>query len=440
MDFTDHLLTSLTNIRKNKLRSLLTILGVAIAIGALTSMLSFGIGLQKNINESIQKNRMITKISVTEQASLKINDSIIQVFENIEGVEKAFIENRIPSKIILNGHNSNTTIKTIPFSYKQYFNEKDYLSGSFFDSDTSNQIILSDILVHDLLRKSDSTIIKKDIDSISKSLIDKKIKISSLTIDVNIMSNLVSAMTAMMSNKLPVRDSVIDFTIQGIIKDQKMNNRITGAYISQKIGNTIPQMNFENVWDLMNQDNPSKLKTVSVYTYGIRETQSVQNEIKKSGYKASSLLDNMKEIKQVFIIMDSILGAIGIMALFISTLGLVNTLIMSIYERTKEIGILKSLGARDKLVRRLFLTEAASIGLIGAIIGIPLGWTVTKIADIILFRTLFTDIDEEIVLFSFPWYLILGSIAFSVFFSIIAGMYPARRAAKIDPVQAIRHE
>lgn len=440
MDFTDYLLTSLNNIRKNKLRSILTILGVAIAIGALTSMLSFGIGLQKNINESIHKNRMITKINVTEQNSLKINDSIIQVFENIEGVEKAFIENSIPSKIILNGYSSNTTIKTIPSSYDKYFDEKDFLSGSFFDSDTSSQIILSDILIHDLVRKSDSTLSKKDIDSICENLIGEKIKISSLTIDVDIMSNMVSALTTLMSNKLPVRDSVFDFTIQGIIKGQKMSNRISGAYISQRIGNTIPQMNFENIWDLMNQDNPSKLQTVSVYTKGIRETQRVQNAIQKTGYNASSILDNMKEIKQMFIIMDSILGAIGIMALFISTLGLVNTLIMSIYERTKEIGILKSLGARDKLVGKLFLTEAASIGFIGAMVGIPLGWTVTKIADIILFRTVFTDIDEDIVLFSFPWYLILGSIAFSVFFSIMAGLYPARRAAKIDPVQAIRHE
>jgi putative ABC transport system permease protein len=440
MNFTDYLLTSFTNVRKNKLRSLLTILGVAIAIGALTSMLSFGIGLQKNINKSIHKNRMFTKVNVSSQDTLKINDSIIQVFEKIEGVEKAFIENHIPSKIIINENSSNTTIKTIPFSFKKYFSETAYLAGSFFDSDTINQIILADYFLRDLLQKSDSTINNKEIDSISLNLIGEQIEISTLTIDPDIMSNIVSTMATIMSNKLPVRDSIITFTIQGIVKGSNINNRITGAYISQQVGNTIPQMHFENIWDLMNQDDPSDLQAVSVYTKGIKETGNVQEAIKRLGYKASSMLDNMKDIKQMFIIMDSILGAIGIMALFISTLGLVNTLIMSIYERTKEIGILKSLGARDKLVRKLFLTEAGCIGFIGAIIGIPLGWTVTKIADVVLFRTLFIDVEEDIVLFSFPWYLILGSIVFSVFFSIAAGLYPARRAAKIDPVQAIRHE
>lgn len=440
MNFFDYLLTSLNNIRKNRLRSLLTILGVAIAIGALTSMLSFGIGLQKNINKSIKGNRMITKISVSAKKSLPISDSLIQVFEKMDGVEKAFIENRIPAKIIWKDQNSNTTIKTIPYTYTRYFSDKAFKSGSFFDSDTSFQIILTDNLIHDLLKKTDSTYKKEQADSLNKALIGKKIEVSTLTVDLNIMSNMVSAMTAMMSNKLPVRDSVIIFEIIGIVRSQDMNDWGTGGYISEPIGQTIPQMNFENIWDLMSQDKSAGLQTVSVYTTGIKETQKVQSAIKKMDLKATSMLDNMKEVKQMFIIMDSILGAIGIMALFISTLGLVNTLIMSIYERTKEIGVLKSLGARDNLVSKLFLTEAGCIGIIGAFLGIPLGWAVTKIADIVLFQTLFTDLEENIVLFSFPWYLILGSITFSVFFSIIAGLYPARRAAKIDPVHALRHE
>jgi putative ABC transport system permease protein len=158
------------------------------------------------------------------------------------------------------------------------------------------------------------------------------------------------------------------------------------------------------------------------------------------GLSTNSILDELKEVKKVFLIMDSILGAIGIMALFIATLGLVNTLIMSIYERTKEIGILKALGAKDGQIRKLFIIEAGGLGLLGALLGLPLGWLVTKIADLILFATLLGNLEEEVVLFQFPWFLILGSILFSVLFSMLAGLYPAMRAAKINPVKALRHD
>ncbi len=440
MDLTDYLLTSLNNVRKNRLRSLLTIIGVAVAIGALTSMLSFGIGLQKNINQEIKENRMITRINVTAGKSVHVNDSLIRVLEKIDGVECAFIENLIPVKITLKGKSSNTTIKTIPQSFTKYFSEKSFKAGNYFNQDTSYQIILTDRLINNLLSKSDSTYQSKDHDSTFHALIGSEISISALTIDFNIMSDMVTAMSALMTNRLPVRDSLIKFKIKGIVSAQNMKDMGTGAFITKKIGNNIPQMNFENIWDLMDRDEPNNLQSISVHTKGIKECLVAQKNMKEMGLKASSILDSMKEIKQMFIIMDSILGAIGIMALFISTLGLVNTLIMSIYERTKEIGIIKSLGARNNLVRKLFLTEAGCIGLIGSLTGIPLGWGVTKIADIVLFQTLFKEVNAEIVLFSFPWYLILGSIVFSVIFSILAGLYPAMRASKIDPVHALRHE
>lgn len=440
MNASDYLLTSLNNIRKNKLRSLLTITGVAVAIGALTSMLSFGIGLQENINASIHKNSLITRIQVSAEKPKTISDSLIHALENMKGVEKAFIENRIPAKLILNGQSSNTTIKTLPFSFANYFSQDNYKTGGFFDSDTSFQIVLTNKFIDELFSKADSNYRPKQSDSLKQNLIGKELTVSALSIDYSIMTNMVSTMTAMMSNKLPLRDTLIKFKIIGIVKVQDRSDWGIGAYITQKTSTIIPKLDFNTIWDLMNDQGSPDLKTVSVYTKGIKETQMIQKAIQDMGLKATSFLDNMKEIKQMFIIMDSILGAIGIMALFISTLGLVNTLVMSIYERTKEIGIFKSLGARDNLIGKLFLTEAGCIGLIGAFLGIPLGWAVTKIADLILFSTLFADIQEEIILFSFPWYLILGSVLFSIFFSILAGMYPAMRASKTDPVQALRHE
>jgi putative ABC transport system permease protein len=191
---------------------------------------------------------------------------------------------------------------------------------------------------------------------------------------------------------------------------------------------------------LLDKKQLQGIQSATVYTKGIKESELISEQIRLMGYNTKSILDEMQELKQMFFIMDSILGAIGIMALFIAILGLVNTLIMSIYERTREIGILKSMGAKDSQVRKLFIIEAGCVGLAGALIGIPLGWSVTRLIDTILFSTLLKDVDEEIIIFSFPWYLIAGAILFSIFFSILAGLYPANRASKIDPVKALRHE
>jgi putative ABC transport system permease protein len=442
----DYLLTSLNNIRKNRLRSILTIVGVAVAIGALTSMMSLGIGLQDNFNNTIKKNRLITQITVTpkenEGKQIPINDSVITLISKIEGVETAFKENRIPSKLKFRGIDKNTTIKTIPFSYTNNFSAENYIAGKFFEKDSALSLIITDRFIKELLQSSDSTLKgnQSKIDSILPSLIGTNITVSAITIDMSIMSNMFTAMAALMSNKLPFRDSLLTFSISGIVEQSTMSDWGTGVYITETVAQKIPQLNFENIWDLLDKKDISGIQAATVYTKGIMETEKVAEQIRGMGYNARSILDQMKELKQMFLIMDSVLGAIGIMALFIATLGLVNTLLMSIYERTREIGILKSLGAGDGQIRKLFVIEAGCIGLIGSLVGIPLGWSVTRIINVILFSTLFKDVQEDITIFSFPWYLILGAIVFSIFFSILAGLYPAMRASKVDPVKALRHE
>ena len=179
---------------------------------------------------------------------------------------------------------------------------------------------------------------------------------------------------------------------------------------------------------------------MNVYVDDASHLSEVQKILKDKGYDASSILDQFKEIKRVFAVVNSLLGALGIMALFIATLGLVNTLIMSIYERTREIGILKSLGAKEREIKQLFVTEAGMIGFMGALFGIPLGWVITRVANVIFMQQFFSQIDEKIVLFTYPYYLIIGAALFSILFSMLAGFYPASRAARIDPVKALRHD
>jgi ABC-type antimicrobial peptide transport system permease subunit len=113
---------------------------------------------------------------------------------------------------------------------------------------------------------------------------------------------------------------------------------------------------------------------------------------------------------------------------------------MSILERTREIGIMKSIGGSEGEIRVIFFTEAATIGFTGAIFGLILGWFVTRVANVIINSKLRPEDLPEVDMFYFPWWLILGAMAFSILLSLAAGLYPAGRAARIDPVRALRHD
>jgi putative ABC transport system permease protein len=115
-------------------------------------------------------------------------------------------------------------------------------------------------------------------------------------------------------------------------------------------------------------------------------------------------------------------------------------MIMSILERTREIGIMKAVGGSENQIKIIFFVEAAFIGLIGALFGLALGWFVSRIANVIINTKLAPLDSPEVDLFYFPLWLITGAIAFSILVSLAAGLYPAIRAARIDPVRALRHD
>jgi putative ABC transport system permease protein len=169
-------------------------------------------------------------------------------------------------------------------------------------------------------------------------------------------------------------------------------------------------------------------------------TQDVEEQIKKLGFSAFSLNDALQGAKRAFIILDIVLSLIGSIALAVSALGIMNTMVMSILERTREIGIMKAIGGSDGDIRRIFLIEASAIGFFGGMAGVALGWLVGRIINLGANIYIQQQGGTPGNLFSLPFWLVGGAIGFSVAISLLAGSYPAARAARLDPIQALRHD
>jgi putative ABC transport system permease protein len=166
----------------------------------------------------------------------------------------------------------------------------------------------------------------------------------------------------------------------------------------------------------------------------------LEASIKNMGFNAFSLLDASKSLQTFFSVFDSLLGIFGSLALAVATLGIVNTLVMAILERRREIGVLKALGAADSDVQQLFFVEAGVMGLLGGIFGVGFGWVlgraITAGTNLYLKRQNLNPIDLSYV----PWWLVICGLIFAVIVSLLAGLYPASRAAKLNPIDALRYE
>jgi putative ABC transport system permease protein len=180
--------------------------------------------------------------------------------------------------------------------------------------------------------------------------------------------------------------------------------------------------------------------TVSVRVKDPAKIQGVEDSIKKMGFNTFSMLDATRSLRRFFTILDLFLGIFGSLALAVASIGIVNTLVMAILERRREIGIMKAIGGSDGDVRKLFFVEAGVMGFFGGGVGVALGWTIGRLinagTNIYLRRQ---DLSPEQIWFV-PWWLVLGAIAFAIVVSLVSGVYPATRASRLDPVQALRYE
>lgn len=169
-----------------------------------------------------------------------------------------------------------------------------------------------------------------------------------------------------------------------------------------------------------------------------RDSEAVAKRLRSAGFATLSAVEMLKNINLVFLLLKGFMACIGAIGLVVSLFGIANTMAMAVLERTREIGIMKALGARNGDVGRLFLVEAASIGFLGGALGLAGGWLLGVLGNAIAPSAF--DLPANSTLFHVSPWLAAGSVLFSMFVSVAAGWLPARRAARLEPVAAVRYE
>ncbi|AOT73084.1 ABC transporter permease [Geosporobacter ferrireducens] len=183
-----------------------------------------------------------------------------------------------------------------------------------------------------------------------------------------------------------------------------------------------------------------KYERIDVKVRDIQQVEAIQEKIKTMGFQAYSLTDMLKSMKETSKKLQMLLGGIGAVSLFVAAIGITNTMIMSIYERTREIGVMKVLGANLRDIRKLFLLEAAMIGFFGGVLGMVLSYGISLILNKVGAGFLGRGMGGSNSVSVIPWTLAAAAVVFAMLVGILSGYSPARRAMKLSAIDAIKTE
>lgn len=441
MRFSDIIAMSAGNLWKRKLRTVLTVLGVMIGTASIVVMLSLGIGLESAMLGEISSQGSMTDITVNNynygsDDQLLMTDETMETFQQLEHVTAA--SPQLSSWVVLEQgkYRTNCTIYGVT---QEYLSQIPVAEGGTLPAPNTKkmELLIGNGVICDFYdTKTGKTPyyednVLPDVDLMGKTVFTQFE--SSYVMDSE--GNYVEQ---------PTRKNI--FPVVGLVEggpedySQYCWNVYTDIDSLKKYlqdtyrGQTIPNQPTDK------NGNPYRFfcyDTAIVSVDDLDNVEEVLTAITDMGYQAYSEAEWIESAQQEMLIVEAVLGGIGAISLFVAAIGIANTMMMSIYERTKEIGVMKVLGCSLGNIRTMFLTEAAFIGFIGGIVGLFISYALSFICNLILPAAMGYEGSKLSII---PFWLVLVAIIFSTLIGMLAGFFPAQRATKLSPLAAIRNE
>jgi putative ABC transport system permease protein len=190
--------------------------------------------------------------------------------------------------------------------------------------------------------------------------------------------------------------------------------------------------------DILEHEGYDRLR---IKAASLNDAVQIVTELEGQGFRVESLRMMLDNMNRALVVLQTMLGSIGTLALLVASIGIANTMVMAVYERTREIGILKAIGASPGDIRRLFVAESSFIGLMGGVAGTVLGWVLGLALNRLILAILrWQEIPMRGTFFVLSGWLVALALAFATIVGLLSGLYPASRAARLDPIEALRHE
>jgi putative ABC transport system permease protein len=428
-------------------------------------MLSLGIGLQQMATRRLVRSGLFDTVVVTSRRDLRnfnrsddaggpdpaqspvLDEPSRQKIEQLPNVVEAFPDLHFITSFTYEDKPHLTMAAGVPFSYKSN-DAFEGMQGSFFSSGMAPEVILQKTFAAELLGKTPKPGTEETpVAELAKPLVGKEMT-------MRYAERIDSATPADANGNMPnesgeaatysIQSHELKLRIVGVtdLDPDSMRGPVRArVLLPLKLLESLHVMQPTTMRDTTQAT--SKIPTYATISVRVKDPgkiQLVENAIKKMGFNTFSILDATRSVRRFFTVLDLFLGIFGSLALAVASIGIVNTLVMAILERRREIGIMKAIGASDVDVKKLFFAEAGVMGALGGALGVALGWTIGRVINLgtnVYLRS--QDLAPEQIWFV-PWWLVGSAIAFAIVVSLLSGLYPAARAARLDPVQALRYE
>ncbi len=439
------------NLRESVLRNSLTTLGISVGVASLVAMLSLGIGLQQLASRRLQRSGLFDSIVVTSRRNLRsfdreqeesgpapaespdLNEVARLKIASVAGVVEAYPDLRFITEVRFDEKPHLTMVAGLPFSSKDG-DSFEGMQGKFFSSADAHEVILQKSFAAELLGKPTRGAQEINVAEVARPLLGKQVEMRYSERETTGQD---AASFSVISHEVPL--TIIGVT--DLDPDSMRGSARARVFVPQKL---IEDMHPMQAYDMRASGGVTSgqpiYSNVVARVSGAAKVDAVEQAIKKLGFNTFSILDASKGLQTFFKIVDSFLLIFGSLALTVACIGIVNTLVMAILERRREIGIMKAIGASDNDVRGLFFAEAGAMGLIGGVAGTVLGWVIGRAINFganIYFQRI--GIPQEKI-WAVPVWLVGLAIGVAFVVSLVSGLYPASRAARLDPVQALRYE